>query len=39
MVLDTSALITILTAEPEANTFAAAIATAATRLLSAASLL
>lgn len=39
MVLDTSALIVILTAEPEANTFAAVIATAATRLLSAASLL
>lgn len=39
MVLDTSALIAILTAEPEANTFAAVIATAATRLLSAASLL
>lgn len=39
MVLDTSALIAILIAEPEANTFAAVIATAATRLLSAASLL
>ena len=39
MVLDTSALIAILSAEPEANTFAAVIATAATRLLSAASLL
>lgn len=39
MVLDSSALITILTAEPEANAFATAIAAASLRLLSAASLL
>lgn len=39
MVLDTSALIAILSAEPEAAALATAIAAAATRLLSAASLL
>jgi ribonuclease VapC len=39
MVLDTSALIAILSAETEANAFAVAIVTAATRMLSAASLL
>ena len=39
MVLDTSALIVILAAEPEAETFAAAIVTANQRLLSAASFL
>jgi ribonuclease VapC len=39
MVLDTSALIAILSAEPEAETFATAIATANIRLLSAASFL
>lgn len=39
MVLDTSALIAILSAEPEAETFAAAIASADHRLLSAASFL
>ena len=39
MVIDTSALIAILSAEPEAETFATAIATANIRLLSAASFL
>ncbi len=39
MVIDTSALIAILSAEPEAETFATAIATATIRLLSAASFL
>ena len=39
MVIDTSALIAILSAEPEAETFATAIATAPIRLLSAASFL
>ena len=39
MVIDTSALIAILSAEPEAETFATAIAAATSRLLSAASFL
>lgn len=39
MVLDTSALVAILSAEPEAETFATAITAANTRLMSAASLL